>query len=50
MGWRRRGGEGGREGGVGGGAKFVTREVGIYGCQNDGLDELDTIARERRRK
>ena len=34
--------EGGREGGRGGSVvmKIFSREVGRYGCQNDGLDEL----------
>jgi len=25
-------------------------EVGAYGCQNDGLDEADTMVRERGRE
>jgi len=28
----------------------VGRRVGRYGCQNDELDELDTMARTRRRE
>ena len=42
--------EGGREGGREGGQDRVSfgkvREVGRYGCQNDGLDEADTIGKE----
>jgi len=41
--------EGGREGWV---EAFLggCLEVGRYGCQNDGLDEADTMVREGRRE
>ena len=41
---REGGREGGKEGGVGEwvGQREGGREGGRYGCQNDGLDELDT--------
>jgi len=35
--------EGGREGGMG-------VEVGRYGCQDEGLDEADTVVRRRGRE
>ena len=38
--------EGGREGGVGGQEQMYFWEVGKNGCQNDGLDEADTMGRE----
>ena len=36
--------EGGREGGVGR-ENIIFLEVGTYGCQNDGLGELDKMGR-----
>jgi len=49
----REGGEGGREGGRGEGEVGKIQkvlEVGTYGCQNDGLDELDTMVGEEGRE
>ena len=51
--WRTREGgrEGGRKGGVGEKSDyFFGWKVGRYGCQNDGLDEADTMGRVRRRE
>jgi len=46
--------EGGREGGTEGGVRSPNNmylwEVGRYGCQNDGLDEADTMGRKEGRR
>jgi hypothetical protein len=50
---RKGGREGGREGGRGqrvGRSENIFGEVGGYGCQNNGLGELDTMVREGARE